>query len=399
MNGFSRTLRAIERERSGLYTVLVGIVLVLVAAWAAWLVFAKTTLYVVSESGRLEATRSPLPVQAPVDGVVVSSDLALGRRVAEGDILFAIDSKSFELQKKESEAKLENDRDAVTALERQVVAEEQARSANEQNVVRGTSAAQAKVLVAVKSSEAKARESEILNRLAEASLASKLDNLRTQAEAEQTSAQAKATRAEAALTASSGQTELRDRDVRIATLAQQLTSARGQVKLDEAKLATLTYEIERRTVRATASGILADVVALPAGSTLMAAQKVATIVPVGAIRVVAQFPPDQAIGRIEPGQKAQLRLDNFPWTQYGTVEATVAQVGNEPRDGTVRIELDIAQTNPRIPVVHGLTGTAEVEVEQLSPARLLLRLAGQQLSPLRQASASPVAGTRVTSKR
>jgi|SRR6266540_2399427 len=74
------------------------------------------------------------------------------------------------------------------------------------------------------------------------------------------------------------------------------------------------------------------------------------------------------------------RLNGFPWTQYGTIAATVASVANEIRDGRVRVELTVHPdpTSP-IPFQHGLPGAVEVAVDRVSPATLLLRLAGKFL--------------------
>ena len=87
------------------------------------------------------------------------------------------------------------------------------------------------------------------------------------------------------------------------------------------------------------------------------------------------------MGRIQTGQRARLRLEGFPWTEYGGVSATVSNVAGEPRSGRVRVELAV---NPdpasSIPLQHGLPGTIEVEVERVSPAVLLLRAAGRRLT-------------------
>ena len=61
----------------------------------------------------------------------------------------------------------------------------------------------------------------------------------------------------------------------------------------------------------------------PPGTLIQPGEPLATIVPSGEPRAVAHFPP-VVIGRIQPGQRARLRLAGFPWTQYGTVPATVA---------------------------------------------------------------------------
>ena len=78
---------------------------------------------------------------------------------------------------------------------------------------------------------------------------------------------------------------------------------------------------------------------------------------------------------------ARLRLDGFPWAQWGMVSARVRTVGAEAREGAVRVELAlVGRGETRIPLEHGLPGSVEVEVERVSPAVLLLRAAGQLVS-------------------
>lgn len=40
----------------------------------------------------------------------------------------------------------------------------------------------------------------------------------------------------------------------------------------------------------------------------------------------AEFAPSSALGRVRPGQRARVRLAGFPWTEYGTISASVASV-------------------------------------------------------------------------
>ncbi len=96
-------------------------------------------------------------------------------------------------------------------------------------------------------------------------------------------------------------------------------------------------------------------------------------------RIVADFLP-AALGRIRPGQSARLRLDGFPWTQYGTIPATVIRVISQDDNEWLQVELTIRPNlAPAIPFQRGLVGTVEVEVERVSPATLVLRAAGQRL--------------------
>ena len=61
---------------------------------------------------------------------------------------------------------------------------------------------------------------------------------------------------------------------------------------------------------------------------------------VGDFIIVGDFSPSSVLGRIRPGQLSRLRLDGYPWAQYGTIEARVARVGSDIRDNLVRVEFD-----------------------------------------------------------
>jgi multidrug resistance efflux pump len=100
----------------------------------------------------------------------------------------------------------------------------------------------------------------------------------------------------------------------------------------------------------------------------------------------ARRSPAASVGRVRPGQPARLRLDGFPWTQYGTLSATVSGVGNEASEETIRVELAV-ESDPvsRIPLQHGQTGAVEVAVERAASAVLVLRAAGQYLMSHREA--------------
>jgi hypothetical protein len=100
------------------------------------------------------------------------------------------------------------------------------------------------------------------------------------------------------------------------------------------------------------------------------------------LKIMMDFLPPAALGRIQPGQPARLRLEGFPWTQYGAVSATVASMASEVRDGWVRVELAVRpDAASPIPLQHGLPGTVAVEVAHVSPATLVLRTAGLLVMP------------------
>jgi membrane fusion protein (multidrug efflux system) len=82
-----------------------------------------------------------------------------------------------------------------------------------------------------------------------------------------------------------------------------------------------------------------------------------------------------------------MRLDAYPWTQFGTLPAQVGNVANEPSAGKIRVELAVQpRKNSAIVLQHGLTGSVEVEVDRVSPASMILRSAVKLLSAAQKES-------------
>lgn len=90
-------------------------------------------------------------------------------------------------------------------------------------------------------------------------------------------------------------------------------------------------------------------------------------------RLVADFSPVIAIERIRLGQSAWLHIDQYP-----AIPITVAQIHPQIHEGYIHVIFELP-TNLEPRLAPGMKGTVEVEVERLSPAALLLRIAKQWL--------------------
>jgi multidrug resistance efflux pump len=173
-----------------------------------------------------------------------------------------------------------------------------------------------------------------------------------------------------------------EEQIQIARLQREAADLQAQIGTGAAEIERLQHEGRLRRIEAPIDGTLAEVAPIRAGSVLPAGARVATILPSGTLRVVAHFRPADAFGRVRPHQAARLRLDGFPWTTYGSVDTRVSSVAGEVRDGLVRVELDVVRNNTSgVPLQHGLPGSAEIEVERVSPATLVLRAAGRRIFP------------------
>lgn len=97
----------------------------------------------------------------------------------------------------------------------------------------------------------------------------------------------------------------------------------------------------------------------------------------GDTEAVAYFPPNDLL-RVRSGQSGLLRLDDFPWGEFGTVTAFVVEVDEVLQDGRFPVKLRLEPPNGSpIPLQSGLIGSIEIEVEKLSPITILLRTTRQ----------------------
>jgi membrane fusion protein (multidrug efflux system) len=173
----------------------------------------------------------------------------------------------------------------------------------------------------------------------------------------------------------------REREVRIARLQGEIAALESQRATQQADTERLSYEIDRRRIRAPADGRIGEAINLQVGAVVPEGARLASIVPAGRLLVVAHYPAQAAFGRIRPGQPATLRLSGFPWAEFGTVSANVTHVAQEVRDGKVRVELALSEGSSfRGTLAHGMPGTLEVAVERVSPLGLTLRAAGLWLT-------------------
>lgn len=374
---FSSSLRALAAERGrGLELALV-LALVLLLAWGWWMASAEVVLVEVSVRASVESVAASVPVTTLVEGRVGEVQLGLGRRVAAGEVLVTLETGRLQLEREGQVAEIAGLRAQLAASEREHAAIAAAVATHE----RGGRARSAEV-------QASAREAEVEAVLA-ASLAARDSSLAQEgiesAEAvERSRGQLLGREAGAAtrrLQVSRTAAELRERlamfQVELARLERHQSQLRGEIERREAELVGFDRSIAEHQIRAPIAGVLGHAPPLHPGAVLAGNSTVAMIVPDDALRIVAGFRP-AAIGRITPGQSVRLRLDGFPWTEYGELRGTVVSVASEVVGGSLRVECSLDPTSaPAIPLAHGLVGVLELEVDRLSPAALLTRSAGR----------------------
>ncbi len=378
---FSQTTRSLAGDRSRYAWIAWGCALALLGLWIGWFALGSVTVYQVSSRARLEARRAAHPVAAPVGRKVVASALTIGAMVHQGDVLVSLDDSSERLRLREAQTRLAAIPREIAALEREIAARDREKAADLQS-------AEAAADVAVhrrQEADAAADGANDYERRARAlgaeGLMSTLDVTRAVTDARKLAAARNSLASDLSRIQFDARTRAGQHDAAIEDLRHSIATLDGELTTARASIAVLQAEIDKHVIRAPISGRVGDVVPVHAGSYVAEGQKLATIVPDGDLIVVADFDPRLAFGRIHAGQRARVRLDGFPWAQYGTVPAEVTRVASEIRDDAVRVELTVARdASNAVPMQHGLTGSVEVGVEQASPAVLVLRAAGLLLT-------------------
>ncbi|MEO7732452.1 MAG: HlyD family efflux transporter periplasmic adaptor subunit [Kofleriaceae bacterium] len=356
-----------------------------IGGFVSWAVIARVPVMKVSSQGRIEPHNAVYRLEPQGAGRVVRSMLNLDEMVKEGDLLIEFDTRTERLELDQSKA--------TTAAAEQELAVIRDQVANKKEELAASNLVDE---VAVR--EAEEREGELVPRRRLAEQRAQLAATSPTGSVSEIEKLERRTDVDAVDHASKAQSLAiirirREQAVRRQTLAAALLGLkreelRVEGQLRELKVTTsrLEYQIEKKHYRAPASGRLVDVVELGAGAFIAEGQRLGTILAIDAeVRVRARFPKEM-VGMIQPGQTAQLKLDGYPWTIYGTVPAKVTRVGTEPGisatpeaiPGTVRVELDIAGPgDSRIQLKHGLTATVEIEVARVSPVALLMRAIGE----------------------
>jgi HlyD family secretion protein len=114
---------------------------------------------------------------------------------------------------------------------------------------------------------------------------------------------------------------------------------------------------------------------------------IVTIIPKNEMRIIGKADiPSTGVGKVKPGQTVNIKLDNYPYMEFGMIKAKIKNISLVPittEQGifyTAEIELNdsILKTNYNkiIPFSQNMTGTAEIITDDL---RLLERF----LNPLR----------------
>ena len=375
---FSRTLRSLEAD--GPRRWILGLVptLLLLGGWSAWFLVGRVTVYEVTDRAWLSVEREAHPIASPVGGRISVLRMALGQRVKEGEVLAELEGDEPLALLAGEQARQATLPRQIQALRGQIAAGRKALEEHRKAAAASLAEARSRAVEADAAARLAEQEADRQARLLASGLIPEAEAARAGSEAEQRRAAAESARLTLDRLAFSDRSAASDRLADIEENERDLALLEGQVGSGAATERRLENNIELRVLRAPVAGRIGQLTPLRVGAVIAPGTQLGLIVPEGELKVIAEFPPSSALGRIHPGQPGRVRLAGFPSAQYGSLAATVARVAEEPRGGRIRVELAARpDRRSRLPLQHGLPGTVEVEVERVSPAVLVLRAVGK----------------------
>jgi membrane fusion protein (multidrug efflux system) len=378
---FTRCTRALNADGFNRSVWMILLVTLLISSWLAWFALSNVALYETTDAARLEVDRAVHPIEVLIGGRVTATNLKVGREVKAGDVLVELETESQRLQLIEEQARIAALTAQLAALRGQSTAEQQVQTETRGAAPVALDESRAKLEEAEASARAAADEARRYEKLRADGLIAEMEVVRAKSEAEKR--QAAATALRIAITRQNKDQRATDstQQVAIEELKRDAAVIEGEIKTRQTITERLRHEVTQRQIVAPASGKLGETAELRIGQVVREGDKLGAVIPDGQLKAVAEFPPSDSLGRIRKGQQAKLRLDGFPWAEYGKVAGEVTNIASEPRSGKVRVELLVRpESAPMIPLQHGLPGKLEVEVERISPAALVLRSVGKLLA-------------------
>lgn len=372
---FENTLDVLrgDASRTGRWLTIAGALATL--TWIAAAFYLALPVTVASIDGRIVSAADSVDITSASAAPITNIPLKLGERVDEGQILIEFDSvpEHLALTGYRERATALNSALSASTLELKGLTDSLISELESQD--RGLERLQARIgetnaliehAVNAEKLYAELRTERRIDALEYSRAKSELETHRKKLQEQM--AEASEMRAQRQLAVSRNET-LR------AQLMREQAGIAGEIAEIDAEVQRLTNRIEELQVRAPFAGEIGAIARLSVGQSLSPGDWVMTLVPEQSYEFRATFSAREAAGRIEPGQSARVQFFALPWTEYGTLEATVIRVASEERDSEVRVDLDLAMNSPLAQQLdHGLKGQAVVKIHEATLARRLLNL-------------------------
>lgn len=181
---------------------------------------------------------------------------------------------------------------------------------------------------------------------------------------------------------------------------QHLADARKTVDEKTDEQVKDQIRLEQLTLRAPVGGRVQSLTVTNPGQVVTTGQEVMRVVPADASLEVLAYVTNDDIGFVKPGQRAVIKVDSFPFTRFGTIEAEVGTVAYDalPAEQANHAVMDAARANGETPIVPTATPLTDLVFEaRIKPKALAIAMEGTAipLSPGMTVTVEIKTGTRL----
>jgi hemolysin D len=162
----------------------------------------------------------------------------------------------------------------------------------------------------------------------------------------------------------------------------QVSQLQAKITQTAALIATARTKLKQRFVYAPVAGVVSTLKVRHSGAVVQPEQAIAEIAPSQQPLILSAILPNQEAGFVKLGMPVQVKLDAYPYADYGIVPGTVIAISpdtqaNEQLGQVYRVDVKldrnyVTKDSQRIPFKTGQTATAEIVTRQRRIADLLL---------------------------
>lgn len=132
-------------------------------------------------------------------------------------------------------------------------------------------------------------------------------------------------------------------DAFMADNAQKLAEAERQANDLAEKLRKAQSRLDHMVLKSPINGVVQASTLTTVGQVVTSGQELMRIVPEGAVLEIECYLPNRDIGFVKVGDKAIIKIESFPFTRYGTIDAVVTRVA---RDAIPEADAEQAERDP-----------------------------------------------------
>lgn len=168
-------------------------------------------------------------------------------------------------------------------------------------------------------------------------------------------------------------------------ILEKISSCETKIKEYETQIARYQSAIDNAVIKAPADGYVTQLNVNAAGQTVAAAQTVTGIVPSEEELLFKCYLTDQDIADIREGQKVNIKLKAYPYSDYGGIEGKITYISPaaqavENSGYFYTVHAVIEKKGVNVQLIPGMTGTAEIICGQRSVLNYFLEPVSKGLS-------------------